>query len=116
MEEKGKGKGKKKKEKKKKEMGMFSRSVFMLSSLWLLVLVGFVWANPFPFPIPTDSIEEDIQYSSSPEAKFLKDQYSLCPGPDHGLLRVKNPFLYKWVGSYYNGFVVCSSSPSPPNI
>lgn len=86
---------------------MFSRSVFMW--LWLLFVTGFVWANPFP----TDSIEEDIQYSSSPEAKFLKQQYSLCPGPDHGLLRVKNPFLYKWVGSYYNGFVVCLPFHSP---
>jgi len=81
-------------------MVKFSRSVFALALL--LVGGGFVWAGP----VPTDSIEENIELSSSPEAKFLKEQYSLCPGPDHGLLRVKNPFLYKWVGSYYTGFVV----------
>ncbi|CUS12339.1 unnamed protein product [Tuber aestivum] len=72
------------------------------SVLALSLLVGFVRASPSP----ADTMdEEDIAYSSTPEANFLKEQYSLCPGPDHGLLRVKNPFLYKWVGSYYDGTI-----------
>ncbi|KAG0637549.1 hypothetical protein HOY80DRAFT_258838 [Tuber brumale] len=77
----------------------------MVRSSWLIfvlfLLAGFVWTSP----TLTDPTEEDIEYSSSPQAKFLKQQYTLCPGPDHGLLRAKNPFLYKWVGSYYDGTI-----------
>ncbi|RPA93295.1 hypothetical protein L873DRAFT_1748797 [Choiromyces venosus 120613-1] len=77
-------------------MARFSLPIFILLCLAAISQTSALSTDPESYQDPTET-------SNTPSAKFLKAQYSLCPGPDPGLLRAKNPFLYKWVGSYYSG-------------